>query len=154
MAKKIDGTLVILTLNEIEGLKKIFPLIPINKISEVFGVDGGSKDGTLEFYKKNKVKVLNQKSKGRGEAFRIALKKAKYDKIVFFSPDGNHVAYQANKLGKWYVVVDGKKGTQAFDGFVKRTPLVFDSPTRLHGIALRTPGQKYFRVEVEILKGS
>lgn len=87
--KKIKGTLVILTLNEIEGIKKIYPLIPISKISEVFVIDGGSTDGTLKFYKQNKVKVLTQKSKGRGEAFRIAWKEAKHNNLVFFSPDGN-----------------------------------------------------------------
>jgi glycosyltransferase involved in cell wall biosynthesis len=87
--KKINGTLVILTLNEIEGIQKIYPLIPVDKIGEVLAVDGGSTDGTLDFYKKNKVKVVNQKSKGRGEAFRIAIKQAKYDNLVFFSPDGN-----------------------------------------------------------------
>ena len=89
MSNKINGTLVILTLNEIEGLKKIFPLIPAKGIGEVFAVDGRSTDGTLDFYKKNRVRVLKQVSKGRGEAFRIAIKHAKYDNLVFFSPDGN-----------------------------------------------------------------
>ena len=89
MKNKIKGTLVILTLNEIDGLKKIYPSIPINEIGEIFAIDGGSTDGTLEFYQKNKVRVMKQKSRGRGEAFRIALKKAKYNNLVFFSPDGN-----------------------------------------------------------------
>ncbi len=86
---KIEGTLIILTLNEIEGLKKVYPLIPVQKIKEVIAIDGGSIDGTLEFYKKNKVRILKQRSKGRGEAFRMAIKFAKYNKLVFFSPDGN-----------------------------------------------------------------
>lgn len=89
MNGKIKGTLVILTLNEISGLKKIFGDMSINKISEVFAVDGGSTDGTLEFYKEKKIRVLNQKSKGRGEAFRIAVDEAKCNNLVFFSPDGN-----------------------------------------------------------------
>jgi len=86
---KNKGTLVILTLNEIEGLKEIFPRIPIDYIEEVFAVDGGSTDGTLEFYKQNGIRVLNQKSKGRGEAFRLAIEEAGYENMVFFSPDGN-----------------------------------------------------------------
>jgi glycosyltransferase involved in cell wall biosynthesis len=86
---KAKGTLVILTFNEIEGLREIFPLIPLDKIEEVFVIDGGSKDGTLEFFKKNKMKVILQKIKGRGEAFRIAFREAKFDNLVFFSPDGN-----------------------------------------------------------------
>ncbi len=87
--RKINGTLVILTRNEIEGLKKIFPLIPRQEIKEIIAIDGGSTDGTLEFYKENKVRVLGQRTKGRGEAFRLAMKHNKYSKIVFFSPDGN-----------------------------------------------------------------
>lgn len=82
-------TLVILTLNEIDGLRTIFKNVPIEKFDEVFAVDGGSTDGTVEFFKKHKVKILPQKSKGRGEAFRIAVEKAKGDVIIFFSPDGN-----------------------------------------------------------------
>ena len=87
--KKTNGTLVILTWNEINGLKKIFPLIPKDEIDEIFAVDGGSKDGTLEFYKENKVKVFLQEKKGRGEAFRIAIREARNENLVFFSPDGN-----------------------------------------------------------------
>ena len=89
MNNKVKGTLVILTLNEIEGIKKLYSSIPINLVREVFAIDGGSTDGTLQFYKKNKIRVLKQRSKGRGEAFRIAFKQAKYDNLVFFSPDGN-----------------------------------------------------------------
>lgn len=98
MGNKIKGTLVMLTLNEIEGLKKLYSHIPIKLIGEVFAVDGGSTDGTLEFYKKNKIKVLKQISKGRGEAFRIAIKNAKYDNLVFFSPDGNENPKDIEKL--------------------------------------------------------
>lgn len=82
-------SLVFLTLNEIDGLKAIYKKIPLNSVDEIFAVDGGSTDGTLEFYKKNKLRVINQKSKGRGEAFRIAMKAAKGDVVIFFSPDGN-----------------------------------------------------------------
>jgi len=89
MSDKIKGTLVILTLNEIKGLESVFPKIPRNRIAEVFAVDGGSTDGTLEYYKKKSVRVMRQHSKGRGEAFRIAMRYAKYDNVIFFSPDGN-----------------------------------------------------------------
>ncbi len=89
MGKKIQGTLIILTMNEIEGLRKIFPKMPIGKIEEVIAIDYNSTDGTLEFFRKNKIRVIEQKIKGRGEAFRIGVSLAKYEDVVFFSPDGN-----------------------------------------------------------------
>lgn len=82
-------SLVILTLNEIDGLNGIFNKIPLEAVDEIFAVDGGSTDGTLDFFKKNHIKVLPQQSKGRGEAFRIAAQEAKGDVLIFFSPDGN-----------------------------------------------------------------
>ena len=144
MAGKIKATLVILTLNEIEGLKKIFPLIPVNKISEVFAIDGGSKDGTLEFYKKNRVRVLNQKSKGRGEAFRIALKKAKYDKIVFFSPDGNEDPKDILKL---FYYLDKKYDVVIASRFMKGARC--DEDEQL--IKLRKFGNQMFTVFANVL---
>jgi len=86
---KTKATLVILTLNEIDGLKSIFPKIPVRDIDDVFAVDGGSRDGTTDFFKNNNIQVYTQTKPGRGEAFRIGIEKAKYQDIVFFSPDGN-----------------------------------------------------------------
>lgn len=86
---KIKGTLVLLTRNEVEGINKIFPVVPIQRIAEVFAVDGGSTDGTVEFFKRHQVLVIPQEHKGRGNAFRIAVEHAKNENIIFFSPDGN-----------------------------------------------------------------
>jgi len=50
--KKINGTLVILTRNEIKGLNEIFDKIPRDIIPEIICVDGKSSDGSIEFLKK------------------------------------------------------------------------------------------------------
>lgn len=86
---KLNGTLVILTRNEISGLKVVFDKIPIDKVKEVFAIDYNSSDGTLEFFKKKNIKVIHQQKKGRAEAFRIGCRNAKFENVVFFSPDGN-----------------------------------------------------------------
>jgi glycosyltransferase involved in cell wall biosynthesis len=80
---------VILTLNEIDGLRVIFSQIPRDTVHEVFAVDGGSTDGTLGFFAEHGVKVFSQSVKGRGAAFRLAFEKASGDALLFFSPDGN-----------------------------------------------------------------
>jgi glycosyltransferase involved in cell wall biosynthesis len=82
-------TLAILTLNEIDGLGHVFPKLPLHAVDEVLAVDGGSVDGTLEFFRAHGVRTLRQETRGRGEAFRLAAREARHDRLIFFSPDGN-----------------------------------------------------------------
>ncbi len=82
-------SLILLTLNEIEGITALHDQIPFDAADEVLFVDGGSTDGTLEFLEKKKLRVVGQEKKGRGEAFRIAFEETDGDVLCFFSPDGN-----------------------------------------------------------------
>ena len=91
-------SLVFLTLNEITGLRSIFDKIPLDAADEVLAIDGGSDDGTLEFFNKNGVTVYIQDQKGRGEAFRLAFRKATGDALIFFSPDGNEDPIDIHKF--------------------------------------------------------
>ena len=81
--------LIILTLNEIEGIRFLFSKIPFGKIDEILVVDGGSTDGTLDFLKERGIRYLVQDKKGRGEAFRLGVANTQASRLVFFSPDGN-----------------------------------------------------------------
>lgn len=92
------ATLVILTRNELVGVKTLYDKIPFDRFNEVFAVDPGSTDGTLEFFKEKGIRVLLQEKKGRGEAFRLAMKESKNDILVFFSPDGNENPKDSVKL--------------------------------------------------------
>jgi glycosyltransferase involved in cell wall biosynthesis len=83
------ATVVVLTLNEIDGVTAVFPKLPLHLLDEVLVVDGGSTDGTLEFFEARGVRVIRQERRGRGEAFRLAFQHARHDFLVFFSPDGN-----------------------------------------------------------------
>jgi glycosyltransferase involved in cell wall biosynthesis len=106
-------SLVILTLNEIDGVKAMLPRAPLNEVDEVFVVDGGSTDGTREFFEERGIRVVPQKSAGRGEAFRIAMENITGDAAVFFSPDGNENPADFPKFKKFleegYDIVIGSR---------------------------------------------
>lgn len=86
---RLKRALVLLTFNEIEALPKIFDLIPFSAVDEVFAVDGGSKDGTVEYLQSKGVKVLSQPRRGRGCAFQVALDATDAEVLCYYSPDGN-----------------------------------------------------------------
>ena len=60
--------LIITTLNEIIGVKKIVPKINKEWVDEIIFVDGGSTDGTIEEARKMGFKVIIQKKEGHGAA--------------------------------------------------------------------------------------
>src|SRR3989338_8395025 len=94
----MKSTLVILTRNEIEGVRTLFNKIPFDKFDECFVMDGGSTDGTVEFFKEKGIEVKSQSQRGRGQAFRQAFLAASGDILIFFSPDGNENPDDAPKL--------------------------------------------------------
>lgn len=84
-------TVVLLTLNEVEGVRWLFSSgHDLSAMAdEVFAVDGGSTDGTREVLASRHVRIVDQSRPGRGEAFRAAVRASSGACLVFFSPDGN-----------------------------------------------------------------
>lgn len=82
-------TLLVPTLNEIEGMKKIMPEIKKSWVDEIIIVDGGSTDGTVEYAKKKGYFVFAPKVKGLVSQLNEAFKIANGNIIILFSPDGN-----------------------------------------------------------------
>ncbi len=102
-------TLLIPTLNEIEGMKVVMPRIKREWVDEVIIVDGNSTDGTYEYALENGYRVIRQKSKGAANAYREALEVTSGDVIVTFSPDGNCIPERipdlVNKMREGYDMV-------------------------------------------------
>lgn len=100
------ATLIILTRNELSGLKTVISHIPFHAVSEVFAVDYQSTDGTVDFFRSHGIRVIQQKKSGRGQAFQLAAKRAKGKYLIFFSPDGNEDPRDIPKL-----IAELEKGT-------------------------------------------
>lgn len=84
-------TLVIPTLNEIDGVKVILPKIRPEWYDQLIILDGGSTDGTVEYLKENGYEVIFQKGVGLRKGFIENYKNVTGDIIITFSPDGNSV---------------------------------------------------------------
>lgn len=91
-------TLVLLSYNEYESLKSLFPQIPIDLFEHVIAVDGGSSDGTLALYAEKGIPCYVQSQRGRGRAYHVALQHVTTDGVVFFSTDGNEDPLDLEKI--------------------------------------------------------
>ena len=106
-------TLLVLTLNEIVGLKAIMPKIDRKWVDQIIIVDGGSTDGSIEWAKENGYEVHVQSRRGIRFAYLEVLPKIKGDIIMSFSPDGNSppesIPLLLNKMAEGYDMVIGSR---------------------------------------------
>jgi glycosyltransferase involved in cell wall biosynthesis len=84
-------SLLVMTLNEIDGMKAIMPQIDRSWIDQILVIDGGSTDGTIEWAKEQGFEVYVQKKKGFRHAYVEAWPLVRGDAVITFSPDGNSV---------------------------------------------------------------
>jgi glycosyltransferase involved in cell wall biosynthesis len=84
-------TLLVMTLNEIEGMKAIMPQIQKEWCDQIIVVDGGSTDGTIEWAREQGYHVYIQKQRGFRHAYNEILPYVEGDVIITFSPDGNSI---------------------------------------------------------------
>lgn len=115
-------TLLVPTLNEINGMKAVMPQIKPEWCDQILVVDGQSTDGTVEYARAQGYDVVIQQQKGMRHAYMEALPHVKGDVILTFSPDGNSIPELIpaciDKLKEGYdmvIVSRYAKGAKSYD---------------------------------------
>ena len=91
-------SVIICKKNSIKLLKKSIPKIKKIEFYEIIVIDGCSNDGSQNFLKKNKIKVISDQNKGLNYARYLGSKIAKGKYILFLGPDNFFNKTAINKL--------------------------------------------------------
>jgi glycosyltransferase involved in cell wall biosynthesis len=81
-------SLCLLTWNEIEGCKLDVPQLPLDQFQEVYAVDAGSTDGTVQYLEQQGIKVHRQPLPSLNAACNFAFQLSNCNAVVLFHPKG------------------------------------------------------------------
>lgn len=84
-------SLIVYTLNEIDGMRQIMPRVDKSWCDEIIVIDGGSTDGTVEYCREMGYPIYQQTYPRWAGAYMEAYKRATGDVLIDFSPDGNSI---------------------------------------------------------------
>lgn len=90
--------LLLPTLNEIDGLRAIWPHIDASLFDDILVVDGNSTDGTVEYVLSQGLRIMTQLRKGLGPGVLDAVHTLQTDCVIEFSMDGNCMVEQLPEL--------------------------------------------------------
>ena len=94
--------LCLITWNELEGCKHDVPLIDRSQFDQVYCIDGGSTDGTVEYLQEQGIEVYRQTAKGLNQACKDGANFCKCDAFVFFHPKGSIPVEDTYKFRELY----------------------------------------------------
>jgi glycosyltransferase involved in cell wall biosynthesis len=90
--------LLLPTLNELHGLQAIIPHIDRSLVDDIYIIDGGSKDGTVEYAWEQGLTLTSQLRPGLHNAIFDLCQVLSHDYVIEFSPDGNCKVEQLPEL--------------------------------------------------------
>lgn len=81
--------LCLLVWNELRGCQEDIPKLPRDCFDEIFAVDGGSIDGTVEYLRSQGIPVVQQPEPGYNRAYICAFERSSSDSLILFHPKGS-----------------------------------------------------------------
>ena len=94
--------LCLITWNEIDGVKHDIPLIDRTKFDQIYCIDGGSKDGTVEYLEEQGITVYQQSAKGLNQACLDGVDHCECDAFVFYHPKGTIPVEDTYRFRSYY----------------------------------------------------
>lgn len=79
-------SLCLIVWNELEGCKNDVPLLLRDEFNEIYAIDGGSTDGTVNYLESQGIAVYRQPKPGLNAAYVHAVERSTCDAIVVFFP--------------------------------------------------------------------
>jgi glycosyltransferase involved in cell wall biosynthesis len=89
MTEKVRLSLCLLTWNEIDGCRQDVPSLPRDLFDEVYAIDGGSTDGTVEYLTERGITVHRQETPTYNGAYLSAFRHCTTHAVVLFHPKGS-----------------------------------------------------------------
>ena len=94
--------LCLIAWNEIDGCRHDVPLIDRSRFEQIFCIDGGSSDGTVEYLRSLDIPVYEQSAKGLNQACKDGVRHCECDAIVFFHPKATVPVEDAYKFREYF----------------------------------------------------
>ncbi|SDA65546.1 Glycosyl transferase family 2 [Lachnospiraceae bacterium G11] len=94
--------LCLITWNEIEGCRHDVPLIDRSQFDQIYCIDAGSNDGTVEYLQSEGIPVYQQESAGLNQACVDGCRHCVCDAFVFFHPKGTIPVEDTYKFRRYF----------------------------------------------------
>jgi glycosyltransferase involved in cell wall biosynthesis len=91
-------SLCLIVWNELQGCLADVPKLPLDEFDDIFAVDGGSTDGTVEYLESQGISVHLQPKRGLNAAYVHANNIATGDAVVVFFPKGTLLTEDLRKF--------------------------------------------------------
>jgi|TARA_B100001964_G_C14042999_1_gene513491 glycosyltransferase involved in cell wall biosynthesis len=88
---KLKVSILILSLNEIEGMRVVLPRLKKEWLYERVVIDGGSTDGSIEYARSLDFTVVSQKGKGILAGLKEGFDATTGDAVILYTPDNNMI---------------------------------------------------------------